>query len=131
MEDHNKHHHHFSDAHRDENPEEPKTTHEIIREAYGDPELDLTELKDELNEDETSTGDVPDLRNTGTTAGVGYDPNDASAVRSGGFVDMDDQAAGGAGLNTGNLGEGLRSSIATKRDVTGSDYDGQNSTSNP
>ena len=65
-----------------------------------------------------------EIHNSEQSQGVGYNPNDASAVRSGGTTDMDDQTAGGAGLAAGErLGSG--SNITTKRNVTGSDFDGQ------
>lgn len=65
-----------------------------------------------------------ELHSTDQSAGVSYTPNDASGVRSGGTTDMDDQTAGGAGLAAGErLGSG--SNITTKRNVTGSDFDGQ------
>lgn len=69
-----------------------------------------------------------ELHGSDQTQGVSYTPNDASAVRSGGTTDMDDQTAGGAGLAAGErLGGG--SNITTKRNVTGSDFDGQVKTS--
>lgn len=68
------------------------------------------------------------LSGAGGAGSDGYTPNDASAVRSGGTTDMDDQAAGGAGLASGRR-PGSGSNITTKRNVTGSDYDGQVKTS--
>jgi hypothetical protein len=69
-----------------------------------------------------------DIGNDDLTQGVSYTPNDASGVRSGGFTDMDDQTAGGAGLNN-DTRTGAGSNITPKRGVSGSDYDGQVSTS--
>ncbi|MDQ3845809.1 MAG: hypothetical protein M3342_17625 [Bacteroidota bacterium] len=113
----------------DHDPDRPKTTSEVIREVHGDPDMNLNELRNEDVE-------MSDNRNTGSggaldvdqTQGMSWNPNDASAVRSGGTTDMDDQTAGGAGLNTGAR-KGLGSHLTPKRDVTGSDYDGQDSTS--
>lgn len=65
-----------------------------------------------------------ELHSGGQAESAGYIPNDASGVHSGGTTDMDNQSAGGAGLGAGRrLGSGAR--ITTKRNVTGSDYDGQ------
>lgn len=125
----NKRHQRTDDRNYDQ--DEPKTTHEIIREVNGGANTNLNELKDEAegvrNNIESGVGNV---LNTDTTRGVDYTPNDASAVRSGGTTDMDDQTGSSMGINTGTK-RGFDSGIAQKRDVTGSDYDGQNSTSNP
>ena len=104
------------------------TMNEAIREANGDRDTDLNELRD-------SDNDMDDTQRTGsgggsadTTQGMSYNPNDMSAVRSGGTTDMDDQTAGGAGLNTGAR-QGLGSHLRPKTGLTGSDFDGQDRTS--
>ena len=103
------------------------TTNETIREASGDPDMDLNELKDnEAESDYERRSRASD--NNDITQGVSYNPNDAPGVRSGGVSDMDDQTTGGAGLNTGTR-KGSGSNLTPKTGVTGSDYDGQNSTS--
>ena len=103
------------------------TTNETIREASGDPDMDLNELKDNETENDYE-GRSRASDNSDITQGVSYNPNDASAVRSGGVSDMDDQTTGGAGLNTGTR-KGSGSNLTPKMGTTGSDYDGQNSTS--
>ena len=91
------------------------TMNESIREASSDRQsMD----RDRMSEDSSSD----------MASGVGYNPNDMSATRSGGTTDMDDQTSGGAGLNSGErLGSG--SNLTTRRTITGSDFDGQNKTS--
>ncbi len=105
------------------------TMNEMIREANGDPDMNLNELRDA---DQDASGDhasgLGGVVNSDRTQGMSYNPNDASAVRSGGTTDMDDQTAGGAGLNTGAR-RGLGSNLTPKTGVTGSDFDGQNRTS--
>jgi hypothetical protein len=107
----------------------PNTMNEVIREVSGDPDADLNEIgnsRQDLHSNmQTGSGGAHDAD---LTQGMSYDPNDASAVRSGGTTDMDDQTAGGSGLNTG-IRHGMGTNITTKRNVTGSDFDGQNSTS--
>ena len=66
--------------------------------------------------------------NSHSSTGVGYNPNDMSATRSGGTTDMDDQTSGGAGLSNMPR-QGAGSNLTTKRNVTGSDFDGQVKTS--
>ena len=126
----NKHHKH--DERKDIDQDEPLTTNEIIREAHGDPNMNLEDLSENTDGDLYTSRD--NLREssltTDVTRGVDYTPNDASAVRSGGTTDMDDQTGSSMGLQTGTK-RGFESGIAQKRNVTGSDYDGQNSTSNP
>jgi hypothetical protein len=130
MEDNRKQHGGYQERPSDQ--EDPKTTNEAIRDAHGDPDMDLNELKEGAGLDTTaySDRDAGLLSDTGTTRGADYTPNDASAVRSGGTTDMDDQTGGSMGIQTGTK-HGFDSGIAQKRNVTGSDYDGQNSTSNP
>ena len=101
------------------------TTNEAIREASGDPDMDLNELKNEDSDHDTRSRTS---YNSDITQGISYDPNDASGVRSSGVSDMDDQTTGGAGLNTGTR-RGSGSNLTPKTGTTGSDYDGQNSTS--
>lgn len=110
----------FSDS------DEPMTTREVIREVHGDPDLNLNDLSDrekETRSDREAPGLNSDLRQ-----GQNWSPNDASAVRSGGLADMDDQTAGGAGLNPGQR-PGSGAGLTLKRGVTGSDFDGQNASS--
>jgi hypothetical protein len=99
--------------HEDDDQLRENTMNETIREVSGDTEL---------NDTGTGSGDK-DL-----TRGVNYTPNDSSGVRSGGTTDMDDQTAGGAGLNT-DVRKGSGSHLKTKDGISGSDYDGQNATS--
>lgn len=106
----------------------PDTMNEVIREASGDPDADLNEIgsRHDVNSNfQTGSGGS---HGADLTQGMSYDPNDASAVGSGGTTDMDNQTAGGAGLNTG-IRSGMGSEVTTKRNVTGSDFDGQISTS--
>jgi hypothetical protein len=106
----------------------PNTMNEVIREVSGDPDADLNQIGNshqDLNSNfQTGSGGSHDAD---LTQGMSYDPNDASAVRSGGTTDMDDQTSGGSGLNTG-IRQGMGTNITTKRNVTGSDFDGQNAT---
>ena len=100
------------------------TANETIREASGDPDIDLNDLKNEDNDYDTRSRAY---YRDDITQDVNYDPNDASGVRSGGISDMDDQTTRGAG-NTGTR-RGPGSNLTPKMGTTGSDYDGQNSTS--
>jgi hypothetical protein len=105
------------------------TMNETIREVSGGPDMNLNGLRDSDQEsDSIHELDTEVNRNTDVTQGMSYNPNDTSGVRSGGTVDMDDQTAGGAGANTGTR-RGLGSNLTPKMGTTGSDYDGQNSTS--
>jgi hypothetical protein len=115
----------------DENDEQlrPNTMNEAIREVSGNPDADLSKIggsgRQDMDNDRMSDSDAS---HSDTTTGVGYNPNDMSATRSGGTTDMDDQTAGGAGLNTGER-RGAGSNLTTRRTVTGSDFDGQDKTS--
>jgi hypothetical protein len=103
----------------------PNTMNEAIREASGNPDADLNQLSSDRTtaQSDQSAGSA-DPTDHDQTLGVRNNPNDASATRSGGTTDMDDQAMGGAGLSAGErLGSGTN--ITTKRNVTGSDFDGQ------
>lgn len=112
--------------HIDDDQLRMNTTNETIREASGDPDTNLNNLKDDVD---TEFGDSPRSDDAiDLTQGVHYTPNDASGVRSGGTVDMDDQTSGGAGLDSGTR-RGAGSNLTPKKGITGSDYDGQNSTS--
>lgn len=106
------------------------TMNETIREASGDADMDLNSLSDaEGDMDHTARhGSQGAAGDTDQTQGMSYTPNDASGVRSGGITDMDDQTSGGAGLNTGAR-RGLGSHLTPKMGTSGSDFDGQNSTS--
>lgn len=126
--DHNKHHDRNEDE-RIDDQDEPKTANEIIREVNGDPDMNLNDLK-RTGDDTISRAESDQLQDTGLSQGAGYTPNDTSAVRSGGTTDMDDQAAGGAGFISG-VQHPSGSDLTPKRNVTGSDYDGQTSTSAP
>ncbi len=106
------------------------TMNEMIREANGDPDMNLNELRDDADQDinashQTGSGGA---HNSDLTQGMSYNPNDTSGVRSGGTTDMDDQTSSGAGLNTGTR-QGLGSHLTPKTGTTGSDFDGQNRTS--
>lgn len=104
------------------------TMNEVIRETSGDADTNLNDLRDTDDMDDNSRISASASGDTDTTQGMSYNPNDTSAVRSGGTTDMDDQTAGGAGLNTGAR-DGLGSHLRPKENVTGSDFDGQNRTS--
>lgn len=105
------------------------TMNEAIREASGNPDADLSKIGASGQQPPSSRASSPeDLQGSDLTQGISYNPNDMSGVRSGGITDMDDQTAGGAGLNAGER-RGSGSSITTKRNVTGSDFDGQNASS--
>lgn len=105
------------------------TANEAIREVHGGPDADISGLND--GDQQGGLGRMrgdQDLHGSDTTQGMSYDPNDSSAVRSGGTTDMDNQtASGGTGL--AGLQRGAGTNIDTKRNVTGSDFDGQNATS--
>ncbi len=101
------------------------TMNETIREVNGDADIDLNSVREQGREAGGNTGSG--LSGADLTGGSSWSPNDASAVRSGGTTDMDDQTARGAGLDSGNSGAG--SNMAPKTGVTGSDFDGQNATS--
>lgn len=112
-----------NDNRSDDDQLRPNTMNETIREASGDPDADLTQLGSRTT-GQSGSGNMDDVHGSDQTMGVSNNPNDASAVRSGGTTDMDDQTAGGAGLAAGErLGSGTN--ITTKRNVTGSDFDGQ------
>lgn len=105
------------------------TMNEMIRETSGDPDRSLNDLShtDEHHSDDldiNTRNTRREARDTDVTQGMSYTPNDTSGVRSGGTTDMDDQAQGGAGSNTGRR-RGSGSNIRPKRGTTGSDYDGQ------
>ena len=122
------------DENRDANDDQlrPNTMNEAIREASGNPDADLNQLGAESRQDQAAGNGVSpvhdDLTGIDSTQGVSYTPNDASAVRSGGTTDMDDQTAGGAGLADA-VKRGAGTNITDKRNVTGSDFDGQVKTS--
>lgn len=115
-----------NDELRDQNDDQlrPNTMNEMIREASGDADTNLNELQD------TSTGThhSDDSRNNDISRGVNYSPNDASGVLSGGTVDMDNQGDVGAHAAPGAHGK-FGSNLEPKHNVTGSDFDGQVSTS--
>ncbi|RYZ22821.1 MAG: hypothetical protein EOO10_21455 [Chitinophagaceae bacterium] len=108
----------------------PNTMNEAIREVSGNPDADLSKLggSGRENIDSDLRSDSGSYSGSDASTGVGYNPNDMSAVRSGGTTDMDDQTAGGAGLNSGER-KGAGSNLTTRRTVTGSDFDGQDKTS--
>lgn len=103
----------------------PNTMNEAIREVSGNPDADLSKIGTSgSQENRGQSTSHEELHGSNVTLGVSNNPNDMSATRSGGTTDMDDQAMGGAGLANGErLGSG--SNITTKRNVTGSDFDGQ------
>lgn len=101
------------------------TMNEAIREASGDPDMNLNNLRGEREGfDDSADMDLSEGGNWDETRGVNYNANDASGVRGGGIADMDDESAGGAGLNTGQR-RGTGSDLNTKKGVSGSDFDGQ------
>jgi hypothetical protein len=107
----------------------PNTMNETIREVTGNPETDLSRLS-AMNQQSGSgnSSDSDDVQGSDLSQGMSYNPNDATAVRSGGTTDMDDQRSGGAGLAAGErMGSGTN--LTTRRSVTGSDFDGQDKTS--
>jgi hypothetical protein len=118
--DHDRRHDEDDDQLRD------NTMNETIREVRGD--RDLNEIKNNRRDIDTDQTRSIDVGDTDLTQGVNYTPNDSSGVRSGGLTDMDDQTAGGAGLNTGAR-KGSGSHLRTKDGISGSDFDGQNATS--
>lgn len=106
-------------AHND-NQLRPHTMNEVIREASGDPDTNLNALQD------SSTGATHSHTShpTDNTSGVGYSPNDASGVQSGGISDMDHQGGTGGHASLAAPGK-FGSSLEPKQGVTGSDFDGQ------
>jgi hypothetical protein len=116
--------------HEDDDQLRGNTMNEAIREVSGNPDADLSKIgSGDQSYDETSrAGRTEEMQGSDLTRGVGYSPNDMSATRSGGTTDMDDQTAGGAGLNMGEI-RGSGSNLTTRRTVTGSDFDGQDKTS--
>ena len=108
----------------EDNQLRPNTMNEQIRAAHGDPDTDLNELGDH------STGADPAgaSRSAGAVGGVNYAPNDASGTLSGGISDMDNQGGVGGHAAPGSHGK-FGSNLEPKHNVTGSDFDGQVSTS--
>ncbi|HEY0059354.1 MAG TPA: hypothetical protein VGB56_09470 [Flavisolibacter sp.] len=101
------------------------TMNETIREVNGDADIDINSVREQGSEGAGNTGSG--MTGADLTGGSDWSPNDASAVRSGGTTDMDDQTARGAGTLAGDRAAG--SNMAPKTGVTGSDFDGQNATS--
>lgn len=112
------------DNNEDDDQLRGNTMNETLREASGDPDMDLNELREDTHSP-INQNDRDEYRNADLDQGISYTPNDASAVRSGGISDMDDQTISGAGAASSRRG----SNLTSKKAVTGSDYDGQNSTS--
>lgn len=113
----------------DEDQLRPNTMNEVIREVSGDPDRDLNDIKaDARNTGGGGARGSGGAHDSDQSQGMSYTPNDTSGVRSGGITDMDDQTAGGVGLNTG-VRKGLGSHLKPKTGLTGSDYDGQDRTS--
>src|SRR5215204_2403195 len=110
------------ETHHDDDQLRGNTMNEAIREASGNPDADLSQIS---NSEPLSGGSRAlrdeDLQGSDMTQGMSYNPNDMSGVRSGGTTDMDDQKAGGAGLNAGERSGG-GSHITTRQGVTGSDF---------
>lgn len=120
-------HHSGAESRSDDDQLRPETTNEAIREAAGSPDTDLGKLSSGTNRHSGDyASDAEEIQGSDLTQGMSLNPNDASAVRSGGTTDMDDQTVGGAGLATGKRGS---SNLTTRRTVTGSDFDGQDKTS--
>lgn len=118
--------HHQAGTRSDEEQLRPETANEAIRETMGNANTDLSQVSSGNNRHDDYARDTEDIQGSDVTQGMSLNPNDASAVRSGGTMDMDDQTAGGAGLNTGTRGS---STLNTRNTVSGSDFDGQNKTS--
>ena len=108
--------------------DDPMTTREVIRDVQGDRDANLNDLKDTDQQEGSNRESGPGAFGTDRTKGMNYTPNDTTGVRSGGISDMDDQAEGGAGHNSG-FRHGMGSDLRPKKGVTGSDFDGQNPTS--
>lgn len=108
------------------------TTNEVIREASGDPDMNLSDTQRtgterDMDQGGGNTSGGTNYNDRSAARGMSYTPNDASAVRSGGKSDMDDQTSGGAGLT--GIRKGAGANLAPKTGRTGSDFDGQNATS--
>lgn len=116
------------DQRRTSEQDDSMSSKDIMRDINADRDMNLNDLKDSDRQTTSNSESDSGLFNKDRTQGVGYTPNDASAVRSGGTSDMDDQAAGGAGHNSG-FRHGMGSDLRPKKGVTGSDFDGQNPTS--
>ena len=102
------------------------TMNETIRAVSGNEDADLNKMTDAgLDTDSSNGGATATTGNKdNTSGGANYTPEDPSAVRSGGIIDMNDQTVSGAGSGiTHRRGSG--SGLAPKTGTTGSDYDGQ------
>ena len=129
MKEHSSNDRHEEQKHSDDDQLRGNTMNEAIREANGDPDMNLNDIRPaDQNMSDRHDSDMEQTRSSNTSQGMDWEPNDASGVRSGGTTDMDDQTSGGAGWNTG-VRPGLGSNLTDKRGVTGSDFDGQNSSS--
>lgn len=115
---------------RDNNQDQLRgnTMNEQIREVGNNRDLSSDDRRDADTERNMEEGSEENTSANTTRRGMNYTPQDMSGVRSGGITDMDDQAEGGAGSVSGRrLGAG--SNITQKLGTTGSDFDGQVSTS--
>lgn len=74
------------------------------------------------NRDQQQSGSMPGRSDHLSNDNMMHEHQNASANR-GGTTDMDDEALRGASGNTSRANSG--SGITTKKNVTGSDYDGQ------
>ena len=101
---------------------------DIMRDVNDERDTNLNNLKNADQQTGSNSESGAGAFNTDRTKGMGYTPNDTTGVRSGGISDMDDQAEGGAGHNSG-FRHGMGSDLRPKKGVTGSDFDGQNPTS--
>lgn len=116
------------DERRTADQDDPMTTRDVIRDVHGNPDTDLNDLKNSDQQTGSNRESGAGAFGVDRTKGMNYTPNDTSGVRSGGISDMDDQAEGGAGHNSG-FRHGMGSDLRPKKGVTGSDFDGQNPTS--
>jgi len=76
----------------------------------------------EQNSNQQQSGPMPSKSDNMSNDNMMHEHQNASANR-GGTTDMDDEALRGAAGNTSRANKG--SGMATKKNVTGSDYDGQ------
>jgi len=96
------------------------TMNETIREVNGDPDMDLNNIRD-IDDDiarqsRMGEGSSTGVEGTGKISG-------ATGGRTSGAPDMDDQTAGGLGLNRDSRESS--GNITPKTGMTGSDFDGQ------
>ena len=117
---------------RIDDQDEPKTANEIIREVNGDPNMNLNDLKRTGGDSSSHFTEGDNVRRNDfmedddLTADAGYTPQDGS--RSVGIANVNDESAGGVGYNSG-IRNSDDSNMAAKTNITGSDFDGQDTSS--